>query len=483
MAPDSRSKLSRTLIARVGLVDRWIADASQVRDRTRPLAWFHAPSVGEGLQARPIIEALRRARPEVQIAYSFFSPSAESFAKTLPVDIANYLPFDSDADAHALMDALAPTALFFVKLDVWPKLVSVAKRKGVRVGLLSGTVAPASRRQGTLSRAILHEAYAALDVVGAIDAANGERLRGLGVANDRLCVSGDTRFDQVWKRAEAVDRQSALLRALQSDQPTLVAGSTWPADEAVLLAAWPHVKRRVANARLIIAPHEPTPEHLQPILEWAREQELSVALLRELVEPNAAKVTSTAPATVTATATLTAAATATATATPTPTPTATATLEATAAPTPTAIAAAPAPATARANPDLIFVSNSGSTNVDVVVVDRVGVLGDIYAVADVAFVGGAFHTAGLHSVLEPAAYGVPVVFGPSHSMSREAGLLLQQDGARSVATREQCEAVIVEWLANKNARAMSGARAKEFVQSELGAADRSLQLVLRAITR
>ena len=428
IASDSRSKLSRTLIARVGLVDRWIADASQVRDRTRPLAWFHAPSVGEGLQARPIIEALRRALPEVQIAYSFFSPSAESFAKTLDVDIANYLPFDGDADAHALMDALAPTALFFVKLDVWPKLVSVAKRKGVRVGLLSGTVAPASRRQGTLSRAILHEAYAALDVVGAIDAANGERLRGLGVANDRLCVSGDTRFDQVWKRAASVDRTSALLRELQSDQPTVVAGSTWPADEAVLLAAWPHVKRRVANARLIIAPHEPTPEHLQPILEWARERGLSVALLKELTGATASDGSTL-----------------------------------------------PLDSDSR-NP------NSPRRAVDVVIVDRVGVLGDIYAVADVAFVGGAFHTAGLHSVLEPAAYGVPVVFGPSHSMSREAGLLLQQNGARSVATREQCEAVIVEWLANKNARAMSGARAKEFVQSELGAADRSLQLVLRAIT-
>ena len=428
------------------MVDRWIADASHVRDRARPLVWFHAPSVGEGLQARPIIESLQRTRPDIQIAYSFFSPSAQSFANSLNVDITNYLPFDSEADARAVIDALAPTALFFVKLDVWPKLVSVAKRNGVLVGLLSGTVAPASGRQGTVSRAILHDAYAALDVVGAIDAANGERLCGLGVANDRLTVSGDTRFDQVWKRAEGVDRNSALLRSLQSNQPTVVAGSTWPADEAVLLAAWTDVKRRVPEARLIIAPHEPTTEHLQPTLDWAREEKLSVALLAELVkhDTSPASATTTAPAKTTATRTAT------------------------------------ATAQTRANPESHFSFNSRSSNIDVVIVDRVGVLGDIYALADVAFVGGAFHKAGLHSVLEPAAYGVPVVFGPAHTMSREAGLLLQQNGARTVASREECATVMAEWLNNKSARAHSGARAKSFVQSELGAAERSMQLVLRA---
>ncbi|MEO7361330.1 MAG: glycosyltransferase N-terminal domain-containing protein [Gemmatimonadaceae bacterium] len=397
-----------------------------MRDRARPLAWFHAPSVGEGLQARPIIEALQRARPDVQIAYSFFSPSAEAFAKTLNVDIENYLPFDSESDTHALINALAPTALFFVKLDVWPKLVSVAKSKEVFVGLLSGTVAPASSRQGILSRAILHDAYAALDVVGAIDAANGERLRGLGVVNNRLSVSGDTRFDQVWERAARVDRNSALLQVLRSDRPTIVAGSTWPSDDAVLLAAFTDVKRRVANARLIIAPHEPTPEHLQPLLEWAHAQGLSVRLLKELTD-----------------------------------------------------------ASANDGSTIGLGSNSSTLSplekaIDVVIIDRIGVLGDIYALADVAFVGGAFHKSGLHSVLEPAAYGVPVVFGPLHAMSREAGLLLEQHGARSVATREQCGAVITEWLANEGARTQSGARAKAFVQSELGAADRSLQLVLRA---
>ncbi len=402
------------------------------------------------MQARPIIEALRRARPNVQIAYSFFSPSAESFANSLNVDMADYLPFDNEGDASKLIDALAPTALCFVKLDVWPKLVAVAKRKRVVVGLLSGTVAPKSGRQGVMSRSILRDAYAALDIVGAIDATNGERLLGLGVIAERLSVSGDTRFDQVWSRAQNVNRDSTLLRALHSARPTVVAGSTWPADEAVLLPAWMDVKARVPNARLIIAPHEPTPEHINPIEGWARANALSCERLSAREARDRGNhgdyvndghdgncVDGGSDGNISN--------------------------------------------TSNTNDiyHISFINDRSDT--DVVIVDRVGVLGDIYAIAHVAFVGGAFHKAGLHSVLEPAAYGVPVVFGPGHSMSREAGLLLQAGGARTVSTRAECATAMSEWLTNSDAHVRAGALAKAFVESELGAAERSLQLVLSAL--
>src|SRR5918992_430641 len=71
---------------------------------------------------------------------------------------------------------------------------------------------------------------------------------------------------------------------------------------------------------------------------------------------------------------------------------------------------------------------------DVVLVDRTGVLGDLYALANAAFVGGGFHAAGLHSVLEPAAFGVPVLFGPRYKMSRDARLLVTAGGGASAAT-------------------------------------------------
>ena len=111
------------------------------------------------------------------------------------------------------------------------------------------------------------------------------------------------------------------------------------------------------------------------------------------------------------------------------------------------------------------------------IVDRVGVLGDLYALADVAFVGGGFHAAGLHSVLEPAAFGMPVVFGPRHGTSRDARLLLDARAAAVAHDALSLEAALEAWLDDPSARRDAGAAAREVVRAGLGAAERSYDLV------
>ena len=113
-------KVARGLDARRGLVERLTAWAQANRDPHRPLIWVHAPSVGEGLQAKPVLESLRAAHPDWQLAYTFFSPSAERLARTLPVDVVDYLPLDRPRQVRAALEALRPAALVFSKLDVWP---------------------------------------------------------------------------------------------------------------------------------------------------------------------------------------------------------------------------------------------------------------------------------------------------------------------------------------------------------------------------
>ena len=205
----------------------------------------------------------------------------------------------------------------------------------------------------------------------------------------------------MWERARSIDRNAPLLRALASARPTLVAGSTWPADEAVLLPAWARVRARVPDARLIVAPHEPTPAHLASIEHWAIGAGLRCARL----------------------------------------------------------------------------SDAGATTADVILVDRVGELGDLYALANVAFVGGGFHAAGLHSVLEPAAFGAPVVFGPRHDASRDAGLLLDDDAALSVGDGAAMLTALERWLASAAERDAAGDAALRVVHRGLGAAERSFALV------
>ena len=126
-------KLARGLEGRRGLAARMAAWGEGKRDTRRPLVWLHAPSVGEGLQVQPVIDALRAAHPDWQLVYTFFSPSAERLARGLPVDFTDYLPLDRPRAVAAALQALAPTALVFGKLDVWPELTLAAARHGAGV--------------------------------------------------------------------------------------------------------------------------------------------------------------------------------------------------------------------------------------------------------------------------------------------------------------------------------------------------------------
>jgi 3-deoxy-D-manno-octulosonic-acid transferase len=124
---------------------------------------------------------------------------------------------------------------------------------------------------------------------------------------------------------------------------------------------------------------------------------------------------------------------------------------------------------------------SADATADVVLVDRTGVLGDLYSLATAAFVGGGFHGAGLHSVLEPAAFGAPVAFGPRHSNSRDAVLLHRSRGGDSVTTADETIEVLQQWLGDPAAREAAGSTARAFVQRGLGAGERSYDLVMELL--
>src|SRR5205085_10600612 len=161
------------------------------------------------------------------------SPSAEEFARSVKADFADFLPFDTVRHASAIVSALRPDALVFSKLDIWPALTEHAAASGVPVGVISATLPESTGRRGFFARSLLGDAYRAIDRVGAIDEKDAERLREQGVRADRISVTGDTRYDQVWARARRTS--SGLVESLRSACPTLVAGSTWPSDEEHLL--------------------------------------------------------------------------------------------------------------------------------------------------------------------------------------------------------------------------------------------------------
>ena len=195
--------------------DRLLEWARWNRDPRRPLAWFHAASVGEGLQAEIVIRDLRHLRPDCQVIYTHFSPSAEELAGRLEVDAAEYLPYDLQPAIDRLLAGLEPDLLVFSKLDVWPELSTRAATTGTQVAIVAATVSPGSGRLRWPARVLLEPGYQAVTAAAAISAEDAERLARLGVPADRIRVLGDPRFDSVAERVSAVaaGRAAAPLRA------------------------------------------------------------------------------------------------------------------------------------------------------------------------------------------------------------------------------------------------------------------------------
>jgi len=385
---------------------RLVAWARSGRDPARPLVWFHAASVGEGLQAESVLLELRRRRPKCQLVYTHFSPSAEPLARRLPVDVADFLPYDLPATTGKLLDVLAPDLLVFSKLDLWPELAAQAAQRRVTVAIVAATVSRGSGRMRWPVRSLLGPGYRSVDAAAAVSQEDAERLERLGVASGRIRVLGDPRFDSIVARVRAVAPDDPLLR-FGRGAPTLVAGSTWPADEEVLVETFARIHVHRPDARLLLVPHEPTATRLERIEARARRAGL------------------------------------------------------------------PAP---------VRLSRA-ETPVPLLLVDRVGVLASLYGAGTMAYVGGGFGRAGLHSVLEPAAWGIPVAFGPRWRDSRDALVLLEAGAAEALlqlGTGEAAEALRdhwESWMVDEPRRAAQGRRGREVVAQGLGAAERSARLL------
>lgn len=220
--------------------------------------WFHAASLGEFEQGRPLMERLRREHPEKRILLTFFSPSGYEVRKDYAgADLVCYLPFDTPLNARRFVRLVQPEKAFFIKYEFWHHYIDELHRAGVPVYSVSSIFRNDQiffRPYGRGYARVLHH----FNHFFVQNEASRRLLNSLGVT--QVSVTGDTRFDRVIDiRNQA--KSLPLAAALTGDSRTIVAGSTWPPDEEILI---PYFNRH-PELKLIIAPHEVNEERLRSI--------------------------------------------------------------------------------------------------------------------------------------------------------------------------------------------------------------------------
>lgn len=230
-------------------IDQWVESLGGKRP-----VWFHAASLGEFEQGRPVIERLRRDYPEIPIVLSFFSSSGYEVRKNYQgVDLVVYLPFDTPSNARRFVDMLNPLAAVFVKYEFWGNYLAALSRKNVPVFLISAIFHPNQpffKKWGGMFRKML-DSYNTFFVQSEQSA---RLLESACVDKGRIVVSGDTRFDRVTDNLKSAPKVEAVERWVAADPGkfTFIAGSSWEPDEEIY-AGW---VSRHPDVRVIIAPHE-----------------------------------------------------------------------------------------------------------------------------------------------------------------------------------------------------------------------------------
>lgn len=391
------SKVRRGIKGRQGLFEKIELEVKKLKSKRR--VWFHSSSMGEFEQAKPIIAALRNKYHDLNVIVTFFSPSGYDHSKNYKfADIITYIPFDTRKNARRFLDLMNPTAVIFVRYDVWPNHLWELKKRNIPTFIANATMRASSARFYPLLRnfhQLLFDNFASILTVSEKDA---QTFSSFGLTRPHIQAVGETRYDQVWQRSAEAKKKHLIPSSILKGKKVFIAGSTWPEDEEVLLPTIQKLLKYDSSVLTILVPHEPTEEALDAI-----EKHLSSK-----------------------------------------------------------------------NKSIRFSLLNDYSRERVILVDSVGILMALYQYADAAYVGGSFRQ-GIHNVLEPAVYGIPVIYGPKHTNSQEALELIRRGGGFLVNDQQECYRTLRTLLHNTQANTVAGNAAMKLVQENVGATQRVIQ--------
>lgn len=368
------------------------------RTHGRKTVWFHCASLGEFEQGRPVMEAIRQKSPDVFIVLTFFSPSGYEIRKNYDqADLVTYLPVDTPKNARWFLDEIRPDIAVFVKYEFWYFFLRELRKRDIPTLLISAIFRKEQLFFKNYGKFYLNM-LRFFTRIFVQDPDSRKILNDAGIPN--VEVSGDTRYDRVLMIAENpahIPQAESFARG----HTVIVAGSTWPEDEKLLVQ---YILGNHRPYRWIIAPHEINESHIASLMKALSGKAERFSQLK-------------------------------------------------------------------GTPD---------SRVHVLVIDNVGILSSLYALGDVAYIGGGFGK-GIHNLLEAAVYGVPVIFGPNYHKFREAHDLIRINSGFSISSFEELSPILNQFYDQPEQRKSAGKSGRELIRKKAGATQQIVNNMLTII--
>ena len=369
-------------------------------NKTDKVIWFHAASLGEFEQGRPIIEELKQQYKSHKIVVTFFSPSGYEIRKNYPLaDVICYLPLDTKTNVKKFINQIHPDIAIMIKYEFWPNLLSELKKQNINTILISGIF----RKKQSFFKwhgSFMREKLTAFNYFFVQNKVSQNLLSSINIKN--VTIAGDTRFDRV---SDILHQDNSLdfIAEFTQDKYILVAGSTWKEDEDLIVN---YINNHAsADEKFIIAPHNINPKEIK---------ELQKSI----------------------------------------------------------------------NKKAILFSEKETRNLSenqVFIIDTIGLLTKIYSYATVAYVGGGLKT-GLHNILEPATFGVPIIFGANkYKKFQEANDLLQLGGATIVSNNKDFSSIFTTLKNNLEVRKTSGNTNQKYITDNIGATKTIMNYIKKTV--
>ncbi|HTS10501.1 MAG TPA: 3-deoxy-D-manno-octulosonic acid transferase [Candidatus Limnocylindrales bacterium] len=400
-----RGETSRAVLERMGRLSR----ESIPRKAAQRAIWVHAVSVGEVLAAKPLVVGLRQRHPDRSIYVSTTTETGQRLAqeRLRCADGVFYFPLDSVTSVRRALEAVDPGLVIVMETEIWPNFLREAKRRGIPVVFANARISARSFHRyqtwsflvGDFYRRVLADA----DLFLTQTPEDGDRLRDMGAAEERIVAVGNLKYDaEPPGQSELGNWLKAQIQE-QERWPVLVAGSVAGQEEEAVLAAYDLVQRRWRRALLILAPRKPDRfDGAAAIVEeggWNLVRRSHIDLREPLDE-----------------------------------------------------------------------------QADAILLDSIGELGGLYALADAAFVGGSLVSVGGHNILEPAWFGRPPVFGPSmENFQQMSEQFLAARAAVQVGSGAQLGKVWMQMIEDPALREKMGNAARLLAERNRGATQRCIE--------